>query len=66
MLYIHMFSVMIKTQMCEDETAVEQVGSNRPPKVVLRDSDIVGDTHDYPSLDSGARKPARNKVTPLQ
>lgn len=42
------------------------MGSNRPPKVVLRDRDIVGDMHACPSLCASARKPARNKVTPLQ
>lgn len=42
------------------------MGSNRPPKVTLSDTDIAGDIHDCPSLGPGARKPARNKVTPLQ
>lgn len=58
---------MIKIQKCEYKTVVSRkVGSNRPPEVILRDTNIVGDIHDYPSLGPGARKPARNKVTPLQ
>lgn len=53
---------MMKIQI---PSLLKQVGSNRPPKEILRDTDIVGDIHDYPGIGPGVRKPARNKVTPL-